>query len=91
MMNVLARLWLEDSGEASSISIILITAIVALGAIAGLVTLRDQIVQEFGDYAIALENLNQSFSSASGTFTDPGPFPVDPPGTAPDSIAFPDA
>ncbi len=85
-MNVFARLWHEDSGEVSSISIILITTIIALGAIVGLTTLRDQVVQEMGDYALALENLNQSFSSAGGTYKDTGPFPVDPPGTAPACI-----
>jgi hypothetical protein len=90
-MNVLARLWSNESGEASSMSLILLTTIIALGAIVGLVSLRDQVIQEMGDYAIALENLNQSFSFSGGTFTDSGPFPVDPPGEAPACIAICDS
>ncbi len=41
---------------------------------AGLVTLRDQLAQEFGDLAVGLENLDQSFNAPGyGSFDDPGP------------------
>ena len=43
-------------------SLIFITAITALGAVVGLVVLRNQVVQEFGDIAVALDQLDQSFS-----------------------------
>lgn len=82
-MNLLKNFWRDERGEVSAMSMLLLTAIVALGAIVGLATLRDQIVQEMGDLAIALENLDQSFSSATATFVDPGPFPTDPVGAAP--------
>jgi Flp pilus assembly pilin Flp len=82
-MRTLAHLWHDNSGAASAMSVILITTILALGCIVGLTTLRDQIVQELGDVSIALENLNQSYSTASGTFTDTGPFPTDPPNAEP--------
>jgi hypothetical protein len=79
-------LWHDERGEAYSLALILLTTIVALGAIVGLVTLRDQLVQEFGDVGVALENINQSFTSACGTFTDTGPFPTDPAGAPPGDL-----
>ncbi len=82
-MKTLAQLWHDQSGAVSAMSVILITTILALGCIVGLTTLRDQLVQELGDVSIALESLNQSYSTASGTFTDSGPFPTDPPGAEP--------
>ncbi len=82
-MKTLAQLWHDQSGAVSAMSVILITTILALGCIVGLTTLRDQLVQELGDVSIALESLNQSYSTASGTFTDSGPFPTDPSGAEP--------
>lgn len=40
---------------------ILMTTILGLGAVTGLVTLRNNVVQEYGDASLALENLNQSY------------------------------
>jgi hypothetical protein len=51
--------------------LILVGTIVVLGLIVGLVALRDQIVQEFGDLAAGLGNLNQSYSFAAVTVADP--------------------
>jgi len=64
-------------------AIVLITTIMAFGAITGLVTVRNQIVQEFGDFSLAIENLNQSFTTFNATYVDPGPFPTDPPNDEP--------
>lgn len=85
-MNLLSVLWNDQRGETSSLSLILLVTIVALGAIVGLTTLRDQIVQELGDIALAIENLNQSYTAAGSTFVDPGPFPSDPEGSEPACI-----
>ena len=82
-MSLLRALWNDQRGESSSISLILLTTILALGAVAGLTTLRDQIVQELGDIALALENINQSYTAAGSTFVDTGPFPTDPEGSEP--------
>ena len=78
MKNQLLRLWRDDRGTASIVSLIFITSIVAMGAIVGLVVLRNQVVQEFGDVAVALDQLNQSFSytirvdgNSDGDFLDP--------------------
>lgn len=72
---ILRRLWNDESGNASVIALLLITTIVAMGAVVGLASFRNQIVQEFGDVGVALESLDQSFAyeiqidtDADGTF-----------------------
>jgi hypothetical protein len=56
----------------------------------GLVTFRNQIVQEFGDAAVSLENLDQSFSAPCyGTFVDTVT-ETDTPNQPPNSLAFVD-
>jgi hypothetical protein len=66
--------WSDQSGEASTMSLILICTIIAIGATVGLTTLRDQVTLEFGDVALAIENLDQSFDAgAYGSYVDPGP------------------
>jgi len=40
-----------------------------IGVLVGLVTLRDQVVQEVGDMATAVGNLNQSYSFSGATIT----------------------
>lgn len=82
-MKTLKALWSDQRGEASFLSLVLLVTIVALGAVVGLTTLRDQIVQELGDVALAIENIDQSYTAAGSTFVDPGPFPTDPSGAAP--------
>ncbi|HND52799.1 MAG TPA: hypothetical protein PLV92_10400 [Pirellulaceae bacterium] len=71
LTKLLVRLWHDDRGESSFIAMILLTTIAAIGAIVGLVTLRDGIVQEFGDVAVALDALDQSISVTVTMFNDP--------------------
>ena len=52
----------DDRGAVSAISMTLLTVLLALGAIVGLTVVRDHIAQEFGDMAVGLDNLDQSFS-----------------------------
>jgi hypothetical protein len=80
-IRILKRLWRDRSGTTSPAALILLTTIVILGAIVGLVTVRDYIVQEFGDVAVALDRIDQSYSydlgrdlNADMDFTDPGEF-----------------
>ncbi len=80
-MKLLHTLWHDEAGAISAMSWLLLVTILALGTIVGLTTLRDQIVQELGDIALALENLDQSV----GTFVDTTPGD-DTPGTAPGCI-----
>lgn len=87
-MTFLRNLWLDESGGAGAASLILLTTIICLGAIVGLVTLRDQIVQEFGDLAVALESLDQSFTSDNnGSYSDPATDLEDPPDAEPACIS----
>lgn len=77
-------LWRDQSGETSILSLVLICTILAIGVTVGLTSFRDQLAQEFGDLAVAIESLNQSYTAGPyGTFTDLGPFPP------PDPIGFP--
>lgn len=87
--------WDDQSGETSVMSLVLICTIVAIGATVGLTTFRDQLVQEFGDLAVAIENLDQSFDAGDyGSYVDrhagsPPTFPKDNPNDPPDGIGFP--
>lgn len=69
-MKILLRLWRDQRGSTSLVATLLLYAVLVLGMTVGLVTLRDQIVQEFGDLAVALESLDQSFSVHGVGFTD---------------------
>ena len=72
--NVFRSLWRDLNGQGSIMALILMATILGLGMIVGLVTLRDQIVQEFGDIGAGLESLDQSFSAEGyGEYTDDGP------------------
>ena len=78
MTLILTRLWRDTRASTSAIALILVVTITAVGAIVGLSTLRDQIVQEFADLGVGLNHLNQSFSytmnvdvNGDGDFTDP--------------------
>ena len=66
MMKTLRRLWRDTRGEVSVIANILLLTVLALGVSVGLVTLRNQIVQEFGDVSVALDSLDQSWSVPGG-------------------------
>lgn len=65
--NTLHRLWREESGFVVTSDLILVATVVVIGSIVGLVTFRDQLVQEFGDMAAAVGALNQSYSYAEFT------------------------
>jgi hypothetical protein len=67
-------LWNHQGGETSIISLVLICTIIAIGVTVGLTTFRDQVVLEFGDLAVAIDSLDQSFDAGPyGTYVDPGP------------------
>src|SRR3954470_17925940 len=66
-MNLVRRLCRDQRGMVVSTELVLIAVLLVLGLIVGYATLRDQIVQEFGDTAAAVGALNQSYSFASVT------------------------
>lgn len=59
-------LWRDERGAVHAAMYLLLLTLVALGALVGLATYRDQVVQELGDLATALNHLDQSV----GTFQD---------------------
>jgi hypothetical protein len=61
-MNLLYKLWSDEGGAASPASAILMTTVVAIGSVVGLVAIRDHVVQQLGDLAVALDNVDQSYS-----------------------------
>ncbi|WP_417378701.1 hypothetical protein [Gimesia sp.] len=61
-MRIACQLWKEEGGSVSPFATVLLMTILLLGLLPGVVTLRDQIVQEFGDVAVALESFDQSYS-----------------------------
>jgi hypothetical protein len=89
-MRIIIRLWRDQSGGTSLIGPILLCTIVALGSIVGLVVLRNQLVQEYGDLSVALDSLSQSWAvpggvEGAGKFTDTPTLtpPGDPDGSEP--------
>lgn len=56
------KLWNDEAGFIVSAELVLIATILVLGMIVGLVSVRDQVVQELGDIAIAFGRINTSYS-----------------------------
>lgn len=61
--------WHDDRGSIDAASYVFLVTVLGIGAIAGLSTFRDQVVQGLGDIALALDNVNQSYSVTIGTVT----------------------
>lgn len=61
-MRIALEFWSDEGGSVAPFATILMLLILVIGLIPGLVTLRDQIVQKFGDTAVALDSLDQSYS-----------------------------
>jgi hypothetical protein len=66
-MNLMLRLWSDEAGFVISSELILIAAILVMGLLTGLATIRDQIVQELGDVADAVSELQQDFQWSGTT------------------------
>jgi len=62
MMSVFHALWNDEVGFIISSELLLIATILVLGMIVGLTTIRDQVVQELADVAMAFSDLTQSYS-----------------------------
>lgn len=66
-MNTFTDFWNDEAGFIVSSELVLIGTILVLGVVVGLATLRDQVVQELGDLALAISNVNQSYSYSGVT------------------------
>ena len=71
-MNTLKRFWNDDFGFIATSDLLLLCTILVLGVIVGLTTLRDQVVQELGDLAGAIGEMNQSYSFGNSTIVFAG-------------------
>jgi hypothetical protein len=60
----MSQLWKDEAAFVVSADLVLVSSILVLGLLVGLVSLRDQIVQEFGDVGAAIAVLQQSYSWA---------------------------
>ncbi len=61
-MTLLKRLYRDESGVIASLDLILLSVLLGLGILVGVVSLRNQVVQEFGDLSTAIGSLDQSYS-----------------------------
>ncbi len=96
--NVARQLWRDTRGQISLAMLVLLVSIVCLGSIVGLATVRDYVVQEFGDAAVAIDSLDQSYSVEivingnppvyEAQYDDPGPSLTDPAGAPPACLQF---
>ena len=66
-MNRIQRFSADEHGFVVSSELVLIGTILVLGVVVGLATVRDQVVQELGDLALAISNINQSYSFSGVT------------------------
>lgn len=62
-------LWSDECGFVSATEVLLTTCILGVAMVVGLQTIRDAIIQELGDAAVALDHLDQSYSFTIGTVT----------------------
>ena len=66
-MKLLSRLWADEAGFVVSSELVLIATVMVVGLLAGLTTVRDQVVQELADVADAVSEIDQSYSYSSIT------------------------
>jgi hypothetical protein len=59
---MLRRLWADEAGFVISAELVLISTILVIGLIVGMVSLRNQVVEELVDVGQAVGNLSQSYA-----------------------------
>ena len=90
MKRICIRLWRDRRGGISALSTLFLYTILVLGMTVGIITLRDQIVQEYGDLAVALDHLDQSWEINGVGFVDT-PSLVDDPDEEPAGLSVQNA
>ena len=66
-MKLFQRLWSDEAGFVVSSELVLIATVLVVGLLVGMATVREQLVQELGDVADAISEINQSYSFSSIT------------------------
>ena len=60
-MQVLRKLWADEGGFIVSAELVLVATMLVIGMIVGLTILRNQVVQELGDLAMAIGMISQGY------------------------------
>jgi hypothetical protein len=60
-MQVLRKLWADEAGFIVSAELVLVATMLVIGMIVGLTILRNQVVQELGDLAMAIGMISQGY------------------------------
>lgn len=63
----MSQLWKDEAAFVVSTDLVLISCILVLGMMVGLVSLRDQVVQELGDVGAAIAVLQQTYTWSAVT------------------------
>lgn len=66
-MQVLHRLWADENGFVISSELVLVGTLLVLGMIVGLTELRNQVVQELADLAVAIGRVSQTYTYSTVT------------------------
>ncbi len=66
-MRMLQQVWQDEAGFVVSTELVLVATILVIGMVVGLATVRNAVVQELGDVALAIANTNQSFQYSGVT------------------------
>jgi Flp pilus assembly pilin Flp len=61
---LLAKFLKDETGFVDAAHYILMVTVICIGVIAGLSAIRDSVVQELGDFALGLENLDHTYTVA---------------------------
>lgn len=67
MLVLLKHLWSDDRAFVVSSELVLVGTILVIGMLVGLVTVRDQVVQELADVAAAVSRTEQAYSFSGVT------------------------
>ena len=73
---MLRKLWNDEAGFVISSELVLIATVLVIGLLVGMVSLRDQVIQELGDVADAISELTQSYSFAGVEYHTGGGTPT---------------
>ena len=97
MRQLIRQLVVDETGGVYTVEAILMTMVMGLGLLSGYAFFRDAVTQEFGDTAVALESLDQSFTYTItppggapqvSTYSDPGASITDPVGAPPAGLVL---
>ena len=62
-------MWVDETAVVSVSELLLVITILGIAMVVGLQTVRDSVIQELGDAAVAMDHLDQTYSFTIGTVT----------------------